>query len=62
MSCGVGQRQGSNPVLLWLWYRLAVAALIGPLAWELPYTAGMAIKRKETKQQKFHYFLMHVMR
>ena len=24
-------------VLLWLWCRLAAAALIWPLAWELPY-------------------------
>ena len=32
--------------LLWLWYRLAAAALIGPLSWELPYVAGAALKRK----------------
>ena len=25
-----------DPVLLWLWRRPAAAALIGPLAWELP--------------------------
>ena len=30
--------------LLCLWFRLAAAAPIQPLAWELPYTAGMAIK------------------
>ena len=34
-------------VLLWLWYRLAVAALIQPLAWELPYAAGVPIERKK---------------
>ena len=33
-------------VLLWLWYRLAAAALIHPLAWEPPYAAGAALKRK----------------
>ena len=40
MSCGVGHRFGSDPVLLWLWYRLATVALIGPLVWELPHAAG----------------------
>ena len=34
--------------LLWLWYRLAVAALIGPLAWEPPYAAGTALKSAHT--------------
>ena len=38
-------------VLLWLWCRLAAAALIGPLAWELPYAIGVGPKRK-TKQNK----------
>ena len=35
-----------DPMLLWLWYRLAAAALIQPLAWELPYAAGVALKKK----------------
>ena len=34
-----------NPVLLWLWCRLAPAALIRPLAWELPNVTGAAIKK-----------------
>ena len=48
MSCGVGWRCGSDPVLLWLWLwcRLAAVDLIWPLAWELPYAAGAAVKRK----------------
>ena len=29
-------------VLLWLWHRLASAALIQPLDWELPHAMGMA--------------------
>ena len=33
--------------LLWLWFRLAAAAPIRPLAWELPYAAGVALKRKK---------------
>ena len=44
MSCGVGHRHISDLVLLWLWYRLAAAALIRPLAWELPYPMGAALK------------------
>ena len=30
--------------LLWPWCRLAAAALIGPIAWELPYAMGVALK------------------
>ena len=30
MSCDIGYRCGSEPVLLWLWCRLAAAAPIGP--------------------------------
>ena len=44
MSCGVGHRCGSAPVLLWLWCRLAGEALIRPLAWEPPYATGVALK------------------
>ena len=29
---------------LWLWCRLAAAAPIRPLTWELPYGAGVALK------------------
>ena len=42
MSCDAGHRHGSDPALLWLWPRLAAAALIRPVAWEPPYTAGVA--------------------
>ena len=44
MSCGVGHRNGSDPVLLWLWCRPAVTAWIRPLAWESPYAVGAALK------------------
>ena len=37
-------------MLLWLWCRLVAAALIQPLAWELPYAAGGALRRKEEKR------------
>ena len=42
-----------DPMLLWLWHRLAAAALIQPLSWELPYAAFAAIKKQnKTKQNK----------
>jgi len=53
MSCGpAGGRHGSDLVLLWLWRRLAAAALIR--AWELPYATGTALKsrKKELNQMK----------
>ena len=49
MICGVGRRHGSDPALLWLWCRPAVAAPVQPLAWELPYAAGAALKKKQKK-------------
>ena len=47
MSCGVGCRCGSDPALLWLWHRPGAASMIWPLAWELPYVAGVNLKRKK---------------
>ena len=52
MNCGVGGRCGLDPALLWLWYRLAAAALIEPLAWKLLYVAGAAIERNKKKKKK----------
>ena len=34
MGCNIGCRHGSDPTLLWLWYRLAAAAPIPSLAWD----------------------------
>ena len=50
-SCGIGCRCGSDPALLWLWQRLATAALIQPLAWKFPYAVGTALKRKKKKKE-----------
>ena len=51
MSCGVGCRRGSDPVLLWLWCRPVAMAPIGPLAWEPPYaTRSGPRKVKKTKK------------
>ena len=36
--------------MLWLWHRLAVAAPTGPLAWELPYATGVALKSQKEKK------------
>ena len=44
-SCGVSCRRGSDPELLWMWHRLAAAALIQPLAWECPHAMAVAIKK-----------------
>ncbi|RKM63502.1 hypothetical protein C0984_19685 [Clostridioides difficile] len=53
MSCGVGLRRSSDLVLLWLWYRPAATAPIGPLAWEPPYATGAALKGQKTKKKFF---------
>ena len=37
--------------LLWLWCRLAAAALIESLAWELPYAMGTALKNQTNKNR-----------
>ena len=46
----MGLRRGSDPELLWLWCRPAVAAPIQPLAWKLPYASGAALRKKGNKQ------------
>ena len=42
MSCGVGRRHGSDPALLWLWWRPVATVPIRPLAWEPPYASAVA--------------------
>ena len=56
MSCGVGRRHASDLALLWLWCKLAAAALIRPLPWELPHAPGTALKDKTNKT---HCFLQY---
>ena len=51
-KCDVGRRHGLDLALLWLWHRPAARALIRPLAWELPYVVGAALKRQKTKKKK----------
>ena len=45
-SCSSGCRCDWDPVLPWMWCRLAAAAGIQPLAWELPYASSMTEKKK----------------
>ena len=46
LQLSVGHRCSTYLVLLWLWQGPAAAALICPLAWELPYAVGASIKSK----------------
>ena len=46
VSCGVGRRRGSGPVLLWLWCRPVATAPILTPAWEPPYATGVVLKRQ----------------
>ena len=57
MSHGVGHRYGLDTTLLWLCCRPAAAAPFRPLAWGLPYAAGVALKKKR-KEQKTNGILM----
>ena len=52
MSCGVGRRHGSDLALLWLWYRPAATAPIGPLAWELPYATDVVLEKTRRQKKK----------
>ena len=52
MSCGIGHRHSSGPVLLWLWCRPAITAPIGPPAWEPSCALGVALKRQKDKKKK----------
>ena len=52
MSCGVGGRRGSDPMLLRLWHRPAATAPIRSLAWGLPDAMGAAIEKTKKKKKK----------
>ena len=41
-----------DPALLGLWHRPAAAAPIQPLAWELLYALGAALRRQKKKKRK----------
>ena len=52
VGCSVGCSHSSDPVLLWLWCRPASVAPIQPLAWELPYALGAALRRPKRKEKR----------
>ena len=62
VSCGVGCRRSSDPVLLWLWLRPVATALIRPPAWEPPFPMGaaqeMAKRQKKKKKRDGHVLLL----
>ena len=60
MSCGVIHRRGSEPSLLWLWYRPAAVAPIQPLAWEPPYATGAPPPPKKNQEQLTLCVCVHV--
>ena len=41
-----------DPALLWLWCRPVATVPIGPLAWQPPYAAGVALKRQKDQKKK----------
>ena len=60
MSCGVGDRHLSDLALLWLWHRLAAAALIRLLA-GTSYAAGTALKKdKKGKKRQIKKYLINL--
>jgi len=59
MSCGIGHRRGSDPMLLWFWCRPAATAPIRPLPWEPPSAAGAAqemAKRQNKTRKRYGHF------
>ena len=52
MSYSIGHRHSLDLGLLWLWFRLAAASPIRPLAWEPLYAAGTALKKQKKKKEE----------
>ena len=52
MSCGVGRRVSSDPMLLWLWCGPVAIAPIEPLAWQPPYAVGVAQEKAKRQKKK----------
>ena len=55
-SCDARCRHGTDPALLWLWFRPVAAALIRPLAWELPHAVPGALKKNKSINQ-YHFYV-----
>ena len=52
MSCGVGHRCASDPVLLWLWCRPAAEASDLTPSLGISYATHAALKKKKKKKKK----------
>ena len=52
MSWGISHRHGPDPELLWLQCRPATIVAIRPLAWELAYAVGAALKKEKKIKRK----------
>ena len=52
LSCGLGCRLGLDPELLWGWCGPGSVSPRRPLDDNLPYAAGVALKRKKKKKKK----------
>ena len=59
LSCGVGRRCSLDLALLWLWHRPPAVAPIRLLAWESPYTMGVALKSKKKKKKNSVISVIH---
>ena len=44
-------------LLVWLWCRLAAVPSIRPLAWELPYAVGVALKKEREREKCIYLFI-----
>ena len=45
-------------MLLWLWCRMAATAPIWPLAWELPYVTGLALKWQQQQENLLRFSII----
>ena len=52
VTCSVGCRHCSEPLLLWLWCRPVATVLIRPLAWEPPYAVGAAVEKPKSQKKR----------
>ena len=52
VSCGVGDRRSSDPMLRWWWRKPAAVVPIQLLAWEPPYVMDVALKMQNKTKGK----------
>ena len=57
MSYSVDWRHGLDMVLQCVWHTPSATAPVRPLAWELPYATGEALKKKSVVTMSAHEFI-----